>query len=357
MSRVGRLPKKNLIGVCQSPLSQLPSSVENARPRATSFRPIHRAGALAIIVLALCAIGCLLSIAYESFRWTNPPWYQYGTLTAWMGSSKADAHRMIDPWQIFGLPFEDVDFQTAGHAVLRGWLVSGSSGNGVGIVTAHGQGTDRREFLKDLPLLERLGAATLLFDYREHGLSDGTGGGNSMSFREAQDVSAAVDYMKRERGMRRVVVLGVSLGAVSAILAAAHHPNIDGVIAESSFTSMEAIISEDLEESLQHHGLLRNAPLPSWLPHLVVTFTAWRNGIDHIEAPEDVIGQISPRPILLIHGTGDTSVDWSQSAKLYSVAGEPKELWIAVGPEHTEVYDRYPEEYEHRLARFLDEIR
>jgi len=68
-------------------------------------------------------------------------------------------------------------------------------------------------------MLHDLGVTTLLFDLREHGLSDGTQRGMSMGFRETQDVESAVTYL-RSKGVSRVVVLGMSLGAGAAILSA-----------------------------------------------------------------------------------------------------------------------------------------
>ena len=51
-------------------------------------------------------------------------------------------------------------------------------------------------------------------------------------------------------------------------------------------------------------------------------------------APVDYIAKISPRPLLLIHGTLDEIVPYSMSEKLFNAAKEPKRLWTIDGAGH-----------------------
>ena len=50
------------------------------------------------------------------------------------------------------------------------------------------------------------------------------------------------------------------------------------------------------------------------------------------------IAEISPRPILLIHGEKAHSRYFSETA--YAAAAEPKELMIIPGANHVDLYDR-----------------
>ena len=50
------------------------------------------------------------------------------------------------------------------------------------------------------------------------------------------------------------------------------------------------------------------------------------------------IKEISPRPILLIHGEKAHSRYFSETA--YEAAAEPKELMIVPGANHVDLYDR-----------------
>jgi fermentation-respiration switch protein FrsA (DUF1100 family) len=181
----------------------------------------------------------------------------------------------------------------------------------------------------------------------------------SMGYREAQDVSSAVRYLK-STGISKVVVLGVSLGAGSAILAAADDPSIDAVVAESPFSSMQDYIQQLTEQNLDRTRvgqLVPNAVWSTWWPSLVVGFTTWRIGVPDLVAPIDVIGRIAPRPVLLIHGTADTAFVPAHSVRLFEQARAPhRDLWLAPGAVHTRVYQAYPDEYRARLAALFRSV-
>ncbi len=63
------------------------------------------------------------------------------------------------------------------------------------------------------------------------------------------------------------------------------------------------------------------------------------------------IKEISPRPILLIHGEKAHSRYFSETA--YAAAAEPKELMIIPGANHTDLYDRVDVIPFDRIAKFF----
>jgi alpha-beta hydrolase superfamily lysophospholipase len=310
--------------------------------------------ALLAAPLVLGAAGAALLLVELSVRLTNPPGYVHPGPSAALNGARTTLG--TDPMTELGLPYRSVEFPTSGEATLRGWLVPGTERARIGVVTAHGRGADRRDFLRHVPIFHDLGLPTLLFDYREHGTSDGAGRGMSMGFREARDISAAVRFLKETVGVERVVVVGGSLGGASAILAAAQDRTIDGVVAESPFASMARFVYDDVNRTVAHRPLLRPLfTLPGW-SGLVVEVSALRQGVSQLSSPADVVHRIAPRPLLLMHGTGDVTVDRAHSELLYAKAGNPKELWIAEGAEHVRIFDRYPEEYRARISAFLHSI-
>jgi len=64
--------------------------------------------------------------------------------------------------------------------------------------------------------------------------------------------------------------------------------------------------------------------------------------------------EIAPRALFLIHGEEDPCVSVEDVRRLYEVAGEPKELWIAPGAGHRRVDQVYPEEYRERVLSFFE---
>jgi len=255
----------------------------------------------------------------------------------WMG-------RTGNPQEELGLAYEDVEFEAVDGSTLRGWLVPAAEPTGAAIVAVHGGETDRRSFMRHLPMLRGAGYPVLLFDYREHGISDGAGRGIAFGWRAHRDVSSAVAFMKQERGFERIAALGTSMGAVASILAAANDSAIDVVIAENAFTSAADVLGDS-----PFFGRI-----PRWYRQLIALST--RLHFDMLGEPDaiDVVAMISPRPLLLMHGTADQAVAVWQSEALFEAAGEPKALWILEGAEHTALFNLSPTEYEQRVVGFLD---
>ena len=76
------------------------------------------------------------------------------------------------------------------------------------------------------------------------------------------------------------------------------------------------------------------------------------------EGAISIVGRISPRPILIVHGSEDAGVPADHALALHRSAGEPKELLIVEGAGHTGFVaaepNRYPERVLGFLARSLD---
>ncbi len=281
----------------------------------------------------------------------NPPWYAGvstdGTLPlveneSWNGAD-------TDPARAFGIAFEDVAFAAEDGQTLRGWFVPPETpidDRGSVILLVHGGGGDRRDYLRHVPLFHAAGWPVLLFDCREQGASDGKGIGVSFGVREHRDVSTAVAWLRNERGFARVGVLGTSQGGASVILAGARDPGIDAVIAENRFATIEELLE---------YGA-RDVPLPIRWP--LVTAASWRTyGKSGTPHPIDVVGRIAPRPLLIMHGTADSVIHYTQSERLFAAAREPKSLWIAPDAEHTQIYDVHPGEYTRRVLAFFEPLR
>ena len=53
-----------------------------------------------------------------------------------------------------------------------------------------------------------------------------------------------------------------------------------------------------------------------------------------VHNPMNEISKISPRPLLIVHGTDDVGVPLAGVKRLYELAGEPKELVVVEGADH-----------------------
>ncbi|MEE9608004.1 MAG: alpha/beta fold hydrolase [Myxococcota bacterium] len=288
-------------------------------------------------LLGLAAAG----LWYGSQRALYPSWYEHRRPEQGL---RPNPEFGLDPRADLGLDYEEVEFPAVDGSTLRGWLVPGAKGAPVGVATVHGGGGDRRNFLPIVPFLHEAGYPVLLFDCREHGVSDGAGRGIGLAFRERHDVSSAVSFLKHERGLARVAVIGTSMGGASALLAAAADPSIDAVVAENPWTRVL---------DLARDTSLNDSQAPDAVLQLVRDAAVWRIGATGEPEPIDVVAAISPRPLLLMHGTADRIIPPAHSEQLYARAREPKALWLARDARHGMLFDRHPGEYRERLLAFL----
>jgi pimeloyl-ACP methyl ester carboxylesterase len=305
------------------------------------------------LLRALLGGAALLVVALAVLAPLGFAWWVSGRVIGQEGRNSAEAEDpalvQLDPAQVAGLAFREVEFPTQDGLVLRGWFVPAdvSGTERVGVVSVHGRGGDRRNGLRLAPPLHRAGYDLLLYDSRDHGKSDRSPTGTAFAG-GVLDVLAAQAFLRRDAGVVRVAAIGGSQGATNALLAAALDAKaIDAVIADGAGTSMYAL--------LRHQRSLAFAP--DWLVGLCARTTLLRMGrirqglFDPESGPASLIERIAPRPVLLIHGSQDPLVSADGAREMYRRAGEPKELWIIEGGGHLDYTDR--EEYAARVSEFL----
>ena len=244
----------------------------------------------------------------------------------------------IESWQ-------EVSFQTEDGLTLYGWYVP--TENGAVVILVHGLGGNRSQLLDDAALLVEAGYGALLLDLRNSGASEGDV--TTLGHLEALDVGGALTFVQAqpEADPERIGLLGHSMGGATAILAAARYPQIAAVVAESTFTSVKDNVADSLR------ALTGLPPFP--FAPLVIWFGELEAGIDIGQvAPVDVIGTISPRPVLIVHGERDKLVSPENGPRLYEAAGEPKELYLVPDGGHANLIPAHPEEYRRRVMGFFD---
>ncbi|MBI5748674.1 MAG: alpha/beta fold hydrolase [Nitrospinae bacterium] len=265
------------------------------------------------------------------------------------------------PPSSYGLKFESVEFTTPDKVLLKGWFVKGvpvaapfrvrelpqtESLRLPVIIICHGLGANKSDFTELSSYLSKAGYHVLLFDFRGHGESKGNS--SSLGFFEQMDLKSAIDYVKSRADVDidKVGVYGFSLGAAVAILTASEDKDIKAVVSDSSFTSLK----------VQGERLLKSSFLPKF-PFLYTAIRIYeimfKTDIEKI-APVHFIEKISPTPIFIIGGEGDTQMPATDAEELFKNAREPKSLWIVKGASHGGTVISAGREYEKRLIEFFD---
>lgn len=288
------------------------------------------AGALGLLAATISIFGSVLVVLFMAYdaasHWTH------------RARSLPDA----TPAQ-YGLEYEDVQLVTEDGLRLAAWYVP--SRNRAALLVLHGLGGNRSGDLPMVRDLAELGYGLLVLDLRAHGDSGGTV--STLSFHEVRDVRSATRYLqgRAEVDPERIGVWGASLGAATAIMAAAEMPELKAVAADSSFASVEWLVQQQFQN-------LDNVPV--WLAPVVVTMGSWQTGVNAADiAPARRIGRISPRPVMIMHGELDELFLVENATLLAQAAGEPKVVWIGAGIPHTGLYAADPKTYVQRLGAFF----
>jgi len=313
-----------------------------------------------------------LVVYYLSTILLTPPHYRHSSVD--IGLHKQGpildpiwGKEIHDPKTDYGLDFKEVEFTSDSKGgkvyTLRGWHIplqnslQKRKSKKIGIITVHGGGRDRREFHRFESFITAASYEMLLFDYREHGISEGQGKGMDWGHQSYHDVTGAAIFAKRVLKWDVVICLGVSNGAVLSILAAAHDLTglIDGIIAESPYMSHGDGIRDLLELAMEKWPIgIRYLSLIHFLIPLVVSAVSLRLGGIKISSTCIAVIDKIKKPVLFIHGTSDNRFRTRNTELLFKrMTHQQKELWLIPGGKHTEGYDTDPKEYQKRVLGFI----
>lgn len=211
------------------------------------------------------------------------------------------------------------------------------SQNGAVILVAHGHAGTIPEDIYSM--FVKHGYGVLAWEFRAHGESEGDF--TSLGYYEVLDMEAALDYALAQPGVGHVGAWGGSMGGVTSIRAASQYPEIEAVVSDSAFDTLEGVFEVRM-------------PYPVLRP-FIRFFAEMETGVSLDDVrPVDEIGKISPRPVFLIQGLADDSIPYQSAENLYAAAGEPKYIWEGERAGHLGMYPRYTEDYEARVFEFFN---
>ena len=235
--------------------------------------------------------------------------------------------------------------RSAAFLVLHGF---GSNKDGGNVVTVSN-------------LLTGLGYATLRFDMRGCGDSQGARG-RTICLEQVEDTRAALDYLSRNENVdaRRIGVIGHSFGAAVAVYAAGVDSRIaacvsaggwgDGVKkfrkqheSPEAWAKFQGMLEEGRRRKARGETMMVPrydiVPIRPELRHNLAPGSILEFPFDVVESmyafrANDVVGKIAPRPLLLLHPANDTVTPTEQSVDLFALAGQPTDLHLVAGVDH-----------------------
>jgi uncharacterized protein len=239
------------------------------------------------------------------------------------------------PTERFGLDFENVRFSSKDGQQLTGWFLPATTVNSPKeakgtVIHMHSNSGNIASTWQFAGWLPDQGYNVLAFDYRGFGKSFGTAEPKGI----LDDAVAAITYLRSRTDIdtSKIFIFGQSLGGSLAIAAAAINPQgVRAVAVESPFYSYSTMVDDRR-------------------PGEGFTFEA-----DDAYCGAKYVSQLSPIPLLIIHGTRDSIMPHEYSEQLFAEAKEPKELELIPQGRHlAAMTERYGDRYQKRITDFFE---
>ena len=222
----------------------------------------------------------------------------------------------------------------------------------------HGFGSNKASHNCTVPceFLNEWGYVAMRFDYRGCGESEGPKS-HIICLEQVEDTKAAVTYMASRSDVdpERIAVIGSSFGAAVAVYTGGVDKRVAAVVSSGGWGDGErkfkgqhptpeawARFANMLKEGKEHRAKTGKSlmvprydivPIPPDLrgnlaPNSVMEFPAETAQSMFDFRADDVVGNIAPRPLLLLHSSHDTVTPTEQSIELFKRAKHPVDMCL-----------------------------
>ncbi len=247
----------------------------------------------------------------------------------------------------FGLQFHEIDIPARSGSIYLGYFIPGT--NGATVIVPPPLSADRTGMLYEAAVVARHGYNVILYDSRICSGKEAT----SMGYLEADDIGDVLAYLRQNKDSvqvdpANVAVHGFSSAGAASIMAAARYPDIRAVVAEGGY--------HDMDEQM---GMRNPHTIMEWLLLLGAQITyRVATGVDPAAlSPVNAMGKIPPRPIFLVYGSREVSLDGAREELAAAQAADPKadaRLWVVPGSGHGGYLGAAAAEYERNVIAFYD---
>ena len=261
---------------------------------------------------------------------------------------------------------EDVAFQTADNLTLRGCYLHTRARKRRGVILFGLEfGSDRWAAVSYCEGLREAGYDVFAFEPRNHGESEKQGDYQPLQWatdRDLHDTQAALNYLtgRPDADPRGVGLFGVSKGGSVGLVAAASDPRVNCVVTDGAFGTITTVMPYFMRW-LDIYA--PNSRIAKYIPNFFFRTLA-KDTIRKVAAERNVrYLKIEPaverlnRPLLMIHGGGDTYIKPEMAHSLHNRAEKSglSELWMVDKAKHNQAMHIAGDEYHRKLVEFFDE--
>lgn len=297
---------------------------------------LARGGALAGLGLAGLVFGGLPFLAAR--RILHPVWAEEYYKTA---DGKLELELDVKP--------EYVVFEARDNKHLSGWFVPAPAGNPQPwptVLLVYGYGGFKEQMVGYSKSVHEGGFATFMFDMSGSGLRRGEP--VTFGYKERWDMLDAAAYLRTRSDVdpNRTGALGISMGAATALLAAAEDPGIKAIVSDSSYADLFGMVRPGISAFVSRRALF----LAPFIVRIAETMLGMKSGDIR---PDHAAASLGDRPLLIIHGDCDPLTDPNSAQRLYDSASGPKEMWVVPECGHAYAPVAAPDEYKRRVNEFF----
>ncbi|AZB44501.1 alpha/beta fold hydrolase [Bacillus sp. FJAT-42376] len=249
----------------------------------------------------------------------------------------------------FGIQTEEVHFKSSDGLSLRGWWMPVENSSKA-VVFSHAYGLNRYNMpfpIFDLvKVFQSQGYSVLMYDFRNAGESDGNE--TTIALKEQLDLNGAIEFVKHEKSMDHIILIGWSMGASTSLLAGCRHDDVKGIIADSPFASLDSYVLDSFEYWTK---------LPRFIGRVssYVTKLNFLGFKPHLVKPIEVVKKAEGKKIMIVHAKNDPAISCTESERMKRMNSDI-DLWQPEMGGHIEAYRLNKQEYEDRVVAFLKEL-
>lgn len=188
----------------------------------------------------------------------------------------------------------------------------------------------------------------LFFDYRAHGESGGKW--TTIGHHEKKDVLAAAKFLNAHEQTKNIPIvgIGVSMGAVSLLAAAAESELFKAIILDSPFSRLD----EQTQRMVVSRHKLPHFPFGMLVQNFFERMHQFQlRSVNSIECAQNL-----SVPVLMIHSQYDKTVPVEDAHRIYEHISSTKVLWIVSKSGHARIFTELPDEYAQRVHSFFESL-
>ena len=240
-----------------------------------------------------------------------------------------------------GVEFEEVNIPTKNNKKLFGWWINAEE-KAPSIILVHGWGRNVGRLMPYIKNLQGKGFNILGFDSRHNGNSDPDNFSSMIKF--AEDISACIDFIEKKPTAEKgnIFLIGLSIGGAASIYAAANDFRIKKIVTVGAPSNPAHVMALHIRK--------KHIPQPViWIAFRIIEHRIGKR-FSEISSCKNIWK--TKAQVLIIHGTADKVVPFSQAEKILQSANPGQaEIWAIEGKGHSNCH--YEVGFWDRIIEFL----